>query len=168
MGIHVGVRVASSTCVFTLDSTPAELLASAIQHEATSRLFLTRIAARLPGAPDRDVIEALAERKLDHQREFERKYTEQFGTPPPSPSEEEIQMPPEGQILDLARVLKMALERERDIESHWRFLAERVPETREATLLLEMAEIQWRHRNEVQQLYDQAAASDPDRFFEDM
>ena len=153
---------------FTLEATPEELLITAIRNELSTRTWILQMAERVPDADSREALTDLATRKVIHRQEFERKFRQETGSEPPFPDEDLVQLPVHIESLDLARALKAALERERDLESEWRFLAERVPDTPLHRLLLEMAEIQWRHRNEVQQLYDAAASTDPERFFLDM
>ncbi|HEX8617434.1 MAG TPA: hypothetical protein VF911_07605, partial [Thermoanaerobaculia bacterium] len=81
----------------------------------------------------------------------------------PAPAAVNLELPPEIANLDLSRALKYALERERDSESHFRFLAERVPATTElGRLFMELAEIEWKHKTDLQAEYD--AASPPDQF----
>ncbi|HEX7190601.1 MAG TPA: hypothetical protein VF381_03410, partial [Thermoanaerobaculia bacterium] len=71
--------------------------------------------------------------------------------------------------LDLSRALKLALERERDSESYFRFLAERVPPTTElGKLFVELAEMEWKHKTDLQAEYDSTRADDPERFLLDI
>lgn len=154
--------------MFTLDATPVELILTGIRNEASTRAWLLQLSERLDAPADREALLDLAQRKVNHRQNFERKFRQEIGQEPPFPEEERIPLPQSIQTLDLPRALKLALERERDLESEWRFLAERVPGTELHTLLMELAEIQWRHRNEVQLLYDEAASADPERFFLDM
>jgi rubrerythrin len=67
----------------------------------------------------------------------------------------------------MSRALKYALERERDSESHYRFMAERVPPTTDlGKLFVELGEIEWKHKTDLQAEYD--AASGPDQFLFDI
>jgi rubrerythrin len=69
--------------------------------------------------------------------------------------------------LDMAHALKAALERERDSESYYRFMAERVPNTELGRLFMELAEIEWKHKTELQAEYDLTVA-DPEQFLNDI
>ena len=66
----------------------------------------------------------------------------------------------------MPRALKHALERERDSESYFRFMAERVPHTELGRLFMELAELEWKHKTDLQAEYD--AVSGPDQFLMDM
>lgn len=154
--------------MFTLEATPLELLVTAIRNEVSTRAWILQLAERLEDEAARQALVELAQRKVSHRQNFERKFRQEIGQEPPFPEQEPISIASSAHTLDLARALKLALERERDLESEWRFFAERVPGTDLHRLLMELAEIQWRHRNEVQQLYDEAASTDPERFFLDM
>jgi len=67
----------------------------------------------------------------------------------------------------MARALKLALERERDSESYFRFMCERVPGTTDlGRLFMELAEIEWKHKTDLQAEYD--AAAGPDQFLLDI
>ena len=69
----------------------------------------------------------------------------------------------------ICRTLTLVLERERDAESNYRFLAERVPNTELGGLFMELAEIEWKHKVDIQGEYDKAVlAEDPDSFLEDL
>ena len=97
----------------------------------------------------------------------EHRYRDIVGKNPPEPAPVDIELPSDVVNLDLSRALKYALERERDSESHYRFLAERVAATTElGRLFVELAEIEWKHKTDLQAEYD--AASGPDRFLQDM
>ena len=67
----------------------------------------------------------------------------------------------------MRRALKFVLDREREAEGNYRFLAERVPNTQLGSLFQELAEIEWKHKTEIQLEYDQAVEN-PDDFFADM
>jgi len=67
----------------------------------------------------------------------------------------------------MTRALKLALERERDSESYYRFMAERAPVDSElANLFFELADNEWKHKTDLQSEYD-ATLSDPEQFFRD-
>ena len=57
-------------------------------------------------------------------------------------------------------------ERERDSESYFRFMAERVPDTRLGALFMELAEVEWKHKTDLQAEYDATGA--PDSFLNDL
>ena len=66
----------------------------------------------------------------------------------------------------MSQALKLALERERDAESNFRFLAERVPNTPLGALFAELADIEWKHKADLQAEYD--ASIDPEQFLQDL
>ena len=89
------------------------------------------------------------------------------GQAPPEPSAVHIDLPPEVVDLDMRHALKLALERERDSESYYRHMAERVPPTTElGRLFVELGEIEWKHKSDLQTEYDRAAG--PEDFLLDM
>jgi len=89
------------------------------------------------------------------------------GTNAPDPAPVTIDLPSDMTNLDMSRALKYALERERDAESHFRFLAERVEANTElGRLFVELAETEWKHKTDLQAEYD--ASAGPDRFLLDM
>ena len=150
-----------------LETTIEEVLREAIQSEAETRVYYQKMAERA-GAPEvRQRLLQLSDLELVHRAKLERKYREMVGSNPPDPGPVNIDLPPEMANLDLSRALKYALERERDSESHYRFMAERVPATTElGRLFVELAEIEWKHKTDLQAEYD--ASSDPDGFLMDM
>jgi rubrerythrin len=68
----------------------------------------------------------------------------------------------------MTQALKIALERERDSESNFRFLAERVPDTELGNLFAELADIEWKHKADLQAEYDASYAADPEQFLRDL
>lgn len=146
--------------MFRFDASPGEILEQAMRNEATTRAYLLQLAERISDETGRRSIVELADRKLMHRSDFERRFREMFGEEPPRFPDPSLEEPPGAQPIDVARALKLALERERDLESNWRFLAEQVAEDDSRRLLLTLAEVQWRIRNEVQQLYDEANPGD--------
>ena len=108
----------------------------------------------------------LADLELVHRAKLERKYREKSAQTPPDPRPVTIELPPESSNLDLSRALKHALERERDSESYFRFMAERVPDTELGALFMELAEIEWKHKTDLQAEYD--ATSPADQFLMDL
>jgi rubrerythrin len=98
---------------------------------------------------------------------MERKYRQVIKKVPPEPQPVNLELPPEIRDLDMNRALKLALERERDSESYYRFMAERAPIDSElANLFFELADIEWKHKTDLQGEYD-ATLNDPEQFFRD-
>ena len=149
-----------------LVTTVEEVLRNAIQSEVETRVYYQKMAERA-GSPDvRKRLLQLADGELVHRAKLERKYRETIGNAPPDPEPVTVEIPPEIVNLDLPRALKLALERERDSESHYRFLAERVPETELGRLFMELAETEWKHKTDLQAEYDASGAAD--RFLMDL
>ncbi|HUR81209.1 MAG TPA: ferritin family protein [Thermoanaerobaculia bacterium] len=147
-----------------LETNVEEVLRNAIQSEVETRAYYQRLAERTDSADVRKRLLQLADVELVHRAKLERRYRDTIGTNPPDPEAVTIELPPDIAQLDLSRALKYALERERDSESYYRFLAERVPPTTElGRLFVELAEIEWKHKTDLQAEYD--AAAGPDGFF---
>jgi rubrerythrin len=150
-----------------LDTTVEEVLREAIQSEVETRVYYQKLAERTSDPAVRTRLLQLSDMELVHRAKLERKYREMIGTAPPAPAPVEVELASEIANLDLSRALKYALERERDSESHYRFMAERVPVTTElGRLFVELAEIEWKHKTDLQAEYD--ASSPPDQFLMDM
>jgi rubrerythrin len=150
-----------------LETTVEEVLRQAIQSEVETRVYYQKLAERAATPEVRLRMLQLSDVELVHRAKLERKYRETIGTPPPAPDPVTLELPPEIANLDMSRALKYALERERDSESHFRFLAERVPTTTElGRLFVELAEIEWKHKTDLQAEYD--LSSPPDQFLLDM
>ncbi len=151
-----------------LETTVEEVMRKAIQAEVETRVYYQKLAERA-GTPEvRKRLLQLADVELVHRAKMERKYQEEVGKKPPDPEPVKIEIPPDLVKLDMARALKHALERERDSESYYRFMAERVPDTELGHLFLELADIEWKHKTDLQAEYDAAMSSDPDQFLLDM
>jgi rubrerythrin len=150
-----------------LETTPEEVLRKAIESEVETRLYYQKMADRA-GTPEvqRRMLQ-LADGELVHRAKLERRYREVIGTPPPEPAVPTIELGPDLVNLDMAHALKAALERERDSESYYRFMAERVPNTELGRLFMELAEIEWKHKTELQAEYD-ANVADPEQFLADI
>jgi rubrerythrin len=150
-----------------LETTVEEVLRTAIQSEVETRVYYQKMAERA-GSPEvrRRMLE-LADGELVHRAKLERKYRETIGHAAPDPQPVSIELPSEISNLDMARALKLALERERDSESYYRFMAERVPNTELGRLFMELAETEWKHKTDLQAEYDTATA-DPERFLLDI
>lgn len=150
-----------------LETTVEEVLREAIQSEVETRAFYQKLAERTAAADVRKRMLQLADLELVHRAKLERRYRELVGVNPPDPAPVTLELPSDIANLDMSRALKYALERERDSESHYRFMAERVPATTElGRLFMELAEIEWKHKTDLQTEYD--AASPPDQFLMDV
>ncbi|HVE70381.1 MAG TPA: ferritin family protein [Thermoanaerobaculia bacterium] len=150
-----------------LETDIEEVLRKAIQSEVQTRVYYQKLAERTASPEVRTRLIQLSDLELVHRAKLERRYRETIGTNPPAPEPVTIDLPSDITDLDLSRALKYALERERDSESYYRFLAERVPATTElGRLFVELAEIEWKHKTDLQAEYD--ASSGPDRFLLDM
>ena len=149
-----------------LDITVEEVLRQAIQSEVETRVYYQKLAGRTGDAAVRSRLMQLADGELVHRARMERRYRELVGQEPPPPEPVTIELPSEIHDLDLRRALKMSLERERESESNYRFMAERVPDTELGKLFMELAEIEWKHKTELQVEYD--AAATPEQFLMDM
>jgi len=150
-----------------LETSVEEVLRKAIQSEVETRVYYQKLAERAGSDDVRKRLIQLSDMELVHRAKLERRYREVLGQNPPDPEPVNLELPSEIANLDLSRALKYALERERDSESYYRFLAERVPATTElGRLFVELAEIEWKHKTDLQAEYDSSA--DPDRFLLDM
>ena len=105
----------------------------------------------------------ISDRQVAHRAHLEKKYRRDVKEEPPPPTTPAIDIPAEIWNLDMARALKIALERERDAESNFRFNAERVPGTDIGALFLELADFKWKHKVEIQREMD-AMVGDPESF----
>jgi rubrerythrin len=149
-----------------LQTTVEEVLRQAIQSEVETRVYYQKLAERAGSAEVRKRLLQLADGELVHRAKMERKYREEIGQPPPAPLPVTIDLASDLVDLDLSRALKQALERERDSESYYRFMAERVPDTKLGALFMELAEIEWKHKTDLQAEYD--ANAGPDSFLLDL
>lgn len=150
-----------------LETTIEEVLRNAIHSEVETRVYYQRMAERA-GAPEvRKRMLSLADGELVHRAKLERRYREMIGHEPPDPAPVTVDIPPEISNLDMSKALKLALERERDSESYYRFMAERVPNTELGRLFMELAEMEWKHKTDLQAEYDTTFA-DPERFLLDI
>jgi rubrerythrin len=149
-----------------LDTTVEEVLRKAIQSEVETRVYYQKLAERAGSTEVRKRMLQLADGELVHRAKMERRYREEIGQPAPEPLPATIELPLDLVDLDLSRALKQALERERDSESYYRFMAERVPDTKLGALFMELAEIEWKHKTDLQAEYD--ASASPDSFLLDL
>lgn len=151
-----------------LETTVEQVLREAIQSEVETRAFYQHLAERTSVPQVRKRMLELADGELVHRAKLERKYREAVGKAPPEPEPVDLTLAPDVQNLDMSRALKISLERERDSESHYRFMAERAPSGSElANLFFELADIEWRHKTDLQAEYESTLA-DPEQFFRDM
>ena len=150
-----------------LETTVEEVLRLAILSEDETRSYYQKMAERAGSPEVRQRMLQLADAELVHRVKLEKKYRDTIGKEPPAPSPVKIDLPPDLVNLDMHRALKHALERERDSESYYRFLAERVPDTELGRLFMELAETEWKHKTDLQAEY-YAATSDPDQFLIDI
>lgn len=152
-----------------LETTVEEVLRDAIQSEVETRVYYQKMAQRTHEPAVRKRMLELADLELVHRAKLERKFRETLHKDPPDPQPVNIELPPDITDLDLSRALKLALERERDSESYFRFLAERVPPTTElGKLFVELAEMEWKHKTDLQAEYDSTRVDDPEKFLLDI
>ncbi len=151
-----------------LDTTVEEVLRLAIQDEVDSRAYYQKMAERAASPAVRTRMLQLSDGELVHRAKLERKYRETLHKAPPDPLPPNVELPSDLVKLDMRHALKHALERERESESNFRFKAERVPNTELGRLFMELAEIEWKHKTDLQAEYDTTASSDPDSFLSDI
>ena len=151
-----------------LDTTPEQVLREAIQSEVETRVYYQLMAERSGSAAVKARMQQLADGELVHRARMERRYREVVGNAPPAPEPVKLELPYDLVNLDMRQALKHALERERESESHYRFLAERVPNTELGRLFMELAEIEWKHKTDLQAEYDSVLAKDPEQFLFDL
>ncbi len=151
-----------------LETNVEEVLRNAIQSEVETRVYYQKMAER-SGSPEvRKRMMQLADVELVHRAKLERKYHDTIGKDPPEPAPVSVDLPPEIRDLDMSRALKLALERERDSESYYRFMAERAPaESELANLFFELADTEWKHKTDLQSEYE-STMNDPEQFLRDI
>jgi rubrerythrin len=149
-----------------LETTVEEVLRKAIQAEVESRLYYQKMAERAGSPEVRKRLLQLADGELVHRAKLERRYRDTIGQAPPEPLPVSVEIPPDIVDIDMPRALKLALERERDSESYFRFMAERVPNTELGRLFMDLAEVEWKHKTDLQAEYDASGAAD--RFLLDL
>ncbi len=150
-----------------LQTTPRQVLLDAIRSEVESREILILLAERASTPEVRKRLLELADKEVLHRAKLEKKFRDEIGEEPPEAAELKLTLSDDLARLDMRRALKFVLDREREAEGNYRFLAERVPNTELGSLFLELAEIEWKHKNEIQREYDQASEN-PDDFFKDL
>lgn len=151
-----------------LETTVEEVLRKAIQSEVDTRAWYQKMAERAASPAVQKRMLEFADDELMHRAKLERKYREEIGKAAPEPQAPKPELPSDAYDLDMARALKMALERERDSESYFRFMAERVPDTELGHLFMELAEIEWKHKTDLQAEYYAAVSGDPEQFLLDI
>ncbi|HUP48380.1 MAG TPA: ferritin family protein [Thermoanaerobaculia bacterium] len=151
-----------------LDTTPEEVLRQAIQSEVETRAYYQMMSERAGSTAVRARMLQLADAELLHRAWMERRYREVVGHAPPDPEPVKIELPSDAYNLDMRQALKHALERERESESHYRFMAERVPNTELGRLFMELAEVEWKHKTDLQAEYNSVTAKDPEQFLFDL
>ncbi|HEV8660954.1 MAG TPA: ferritin family protein [Thermoanaerobaculia bacterium] len=151
-----------------LETTVEEVLRKAIQSEVETRCYYQKMAERSATPEVRQRMLQLADAELVHRAKLERKYREAVGKNPPDPQPATFDLPSDVTNLDMGHALKHALERERDSESYFRFMAERVPNTELGRLFMELAEFEWKHKTDLQAEYDRTVADQPDQFLLDI
>ncbi len=152
-----------------LETTIEEVLRKAIQSEADTRAYYLKMADRAGSAEVKTRLQQLADAELLHRAKLERKYREMLGQAPPDPVAPQIELPWDVINLDMRQALKHALERERESESYFRFQAERVPNTDLGRLFLELADVEWKHKTDLQAEYDAVVGrDDPEQFLNDL
>ena len=151
-----------------LETTPEEVLRDAIQSEVETRAYYQKMAERAGSPEVAKRMLQLADTELVHRAQMERKYRETFKKAPPDPQPMKVELPSDLYQLDMKTALKHALERERESESYYRFMAERVPNTELGRLFMELAEIEWKHKTDLQAEYDKVTAMNPDQFLMDL
>jgi len=150
-----------------LETPVEEVLRNAIQSEIETRAYYQMMAERAGTETVRKRMLQLADEELLHRAKMERKYRETIKEAPPTPVPVAIDMPADIRNLDMTRALKLALERERDSESYYRFMAERATNGSELeALFFELAEIEWKHKTDLQAEYE-STMTDPEQFFRD-
>jgi rubrerythrin len=150
-----------------LETNVEEVLRQAIQSEVETRVYYQKMAERAGSPEVRQRMLQLADGELVHRAKMERKYRETVGQMPPDPAPVTIEIAADIVNVDMAHALKNALERERDSESYYRFMAERVPNTELGRLFMELAEMEWKHKTDLQAEYDSIVA-DPEQFLADI
>lgn len=152
-----------------LDTTPEEVLREAIQSEVETRVYYQKMAERAGSPAVKARMLQLADVELVHRAKMERKYRETIGSEPPEPAPVVLELDRDLVNLDMRQALKHSLERERESESHYRFQAERVASSSAlGRLFNELAEVEWKHKTDLQAEYDSVVTKDPESFLNDL
>ncbi len=150
-----------------LETTVKEVMRDAIQSEVSTRAWYLAMAERASTPEAAKKLLDLADRETIHRVKLERRYRELVGEEPEQPLPATAELPEDLIEITVNRALKLALEHERESESNFRFLAERVPNTELGRLFMELAEIEWKHKVEIEADY-YASARDPEQFLIDI
>lgn len=151
-----------------LETTVEEVLRNAIQSEVETRCYYQKMAERAGSPEVRQRMLQLADAEVLHRAKLEGKYRETLKQEPPAPEPVKVDLDSDIRGLDMTRALKLSLERERDSESYYRFMAERAPVDSElANLFFELADIEWKHKTDLQAEYE-STMNDPEQFLRDM
>lgn len=146
-----------------------EVLLDAMKAEMEGRAFLIALSERAGTALVKQKLLNLADREFVHRAHLERRLREETGeSAPPINELPAVAVAPEVSNLTMTRALKIVLEHEREAESNYRFLAERVQDPEMIQLFLELAELEWKHKAEIQAEYDASINDDPERFLDNM
>lgn len=151
-----------------LETTPEEVLRQAIQSEVDTRCYYQKLAERAATPDVKKRMLELADGELLHRAKMERKYRDEIHQTPPDPDPVTMELAWDITDLTMPQALKLALERERESESNFRFLAERVPNTPLGNLFAELADIEWKHKADLQAEYDASYSTDPEQFLRDL
>ena len=150
-----------------LETTAEEVLREAIQSEVDARAFYQEMARRAATPAVRKRMLELSDEELVHRAKLERRYREVVGQNAPEPRLGHAELPAGIVRIEMSVALKLALERERESESNFRFMAERVPPATElGKLFVDLAEIEWKHKTDLQAEYDTTVP--PDQFLLDI
>ena len=152
-----------------LQTTIADVLREAINSEVASRAYYLKLSERAADPAARAKLIDLSERQIQHRLKLERRYRELVGEPPPQPPEPpepRIELPADLRNIDVSRALRIALEHERESESNFRFLAERTTDPDLLSLFVELAEMEWKHKVEIQSEFDSIGGDPESMLFE--
>lgn len=144
-----------------LETTIEQVLRDAIRSEIASREYYRELAGHASDAKAKAKLLDLSERQILHRVQLEKRYRALVGQEPPEIDTPEIELPEDTERVDLKRALRIALEHERESESNFRFLAERTTDPALLKLFNELAEIEWKHKVEIQNEYD-SVGGDPE------
>jgi rubrerythrin len=148
------------------ESTVEQILTEAIQSELDTRALYQKIARAARDPRVRSRMNDLAERGVVHRARLERRFKEITGKIPPALFPGDPETPAGAASFDITRALKFALERKREIESDYRFQAERAVNHELKSVCMELAEEEWKHKREIEAEYQ--ATLSPDQFFLDI
>jgi rubrerythrin len=148
------------------ESTIEQILTSAIQSELDASALYQKIARGARDPRVRSRMNDLAERGVIHRARLERRYKEITGKIPPALSPGDSETPAGAASFDITHALKFALEHRREIESDYRFQAERAVNDEIKSVYRELAEEEWKHKREIEAEYQ--ATLSPDQFFLDI